>query len=155
MFWLLSIIGAIVDSIFITTFYHVKNPIKRYPLLIAILTICTLGSYFIPGTFSRLILLGIFIIMPIIFKKEKINLFYFVIPYLLLGLISLPIQFLVGTNSFLCLVIWILQIFIIMVIYEDVEYKFNFKLLNITLKIIGITMLLLFLCLSKYYFTLR
>lgn len=156
MIYILGIVGSMIDSLFITMFYHIKYPIKKYGILISTLSIIIFLSWFLPQTiFTKALLFMVFYIICMIFQRKKFNIFYIIIPCLLLGSIQTILSFVMEINLFYHFANWLIEMFIIFVLHEDKSYKFEFKFLSITVKIFVLLSILMLLCLSKYIYELR
>ena len=141
--FILSAIGAVVDSVFVLTPYHVKHRLSRHNLIILSLTFATLLIMFLPNNISPLIIATACIVIPRIIEQKRINIFYFLIPFIFLGVIQTLLTFLIPFGLFFFIATWFIQVFLILALYEDESYKFEFKLLRISVKVVGLLMVLM------------
>jgi len=154
-FWLIGTIGAVIDSFFIFSPYHVKHKIEYFKTVITFSVMTILACFILPAHLGKTLTIVTLICLPFFFdyniRRTIKNIFYFLVPILLIAVIESLLTFIMPINILFYLICNGIKITIIFLFYEDKNYIINFNFLNISLKISFLIMVLLFACIIKYY----
>lgn len=153
-FWALNLFGILVDSIFMTIFYYHKREIPKYfTLLLSVSISIILISKLCPfKDFSKILLLCATIFFVFIFSKERpfkfTSTFYVAIPFIAIGSFEKIIVSVFGVSLLAYVFSMMVKLFVLTSSFEDVKFKVEFNLLNITNKVLFILCIFLVYCLT-------
>lgn len=129
-------IGSIIDTIFLTIYYHKKKEISKYYLLVFLFTSLIMSmNLLIIGIYRPLITLIAIIIVIFNWTRDKYSLSYICIFSLIsFFLVDMPIFYILGNSDKGFVAANLLKMFLIITINDEHNHNIKFNFLNITLK---------------------
>lgn len=151
----MSIIGTIIDMLFITNISQAKNPLtkQKYLLMIALMIIIMLAPFvFYLKVYSTIIRIVLLFIIMFIFTKQLVNLGYLSFSFALLCIFDIFIYSVLNFNYNVAgLINIIIKLFFTVIVFKRINFECAFKDLNtITKKFLFV--LFSFICLATGFY---
>lgn len=153
IFFIFSVMGMIIDIIFLTNLYNRKHPIKRYWLMIIVMmAVAIIERYFIAGQYIVLIYIISYLILLYLFTKDKMSWTYLSVHFALMISLEILLFSIINLSyNYVFLLQLIIKLFFIFVIFNEInkaQILLRFK--SITRKILWILFSFICLCSGIY-----